>query len=216
MIRYLICLLVVSGLCFAQKNSNFDGKIIWKHINYLASKKFKGRQGGTINEEKAALYLKKELDKAKIATIPGQKRFQNFMFRQHKKTYQSRNVLAYIPGSNPKLKHQIIILGAHFDHVGVRNKKIYFGADDNASGTAVVLEIAKRLSKNRKFLGRSILIVFFGSEELGLIGSHYFVKAPPIKLKNIFTMVNIDMIGRPFLDFKRFKWLKKWLNMEPK
>jgi Zn-dependent M28 family amino/carboxypeptidase len=94
----------------------------------------------------------------------------------------------------------MVVLGAHYDHVGVQKGKIYPGAEDNASGTALVLQVATALATDRRELGRSVLVLFFGSEELGLIGSKAFVRKPSLPLKGMAAMINVDMIGRALAD----------------
>lgn len=121
-------------------------------------------------------------------------------------TVKTQNIIAKIEGSDEKLKNEFIILGAHYDHLGLGGKKsgsrmedtiaIHNGADDNASGVASILEIAEKIASEKENLKRSIIIMAFGAEEQGLIGSAYFVNNPIIDLDSIALMVNIDMIGR--------------------
>ncbi|HCA42209.1 MAG TPA: aminopeptidase [Bacteroidetes bacterium] len=115
------------------------------------------------------------------------------------------NILGLIEGSDPVLKNEVIVIGAHYDHVGYgtygslysgTEQLIHYGADDNASGTAGVIEIAKKMSENKKDMKRSVLFMLFGGEEAGLLGSSYFVKSPHFKNFNIIAMLNMDMIGR--------------------
>lgn len=118
------------------------------------------------------------------------------------------NVIGYLEGSDQSLRDEVIIIGAHYDHVGFgeggvsrgNNKtdknKVHNGADDNASGTAGLLELAEYFSQQRASLKRSLLFIAFGAEELGLIGSSYYVKHPKIPLGNTIAMINMDMIGR--------------------
>jgi hypothetical protein len=115
------------------------------------------------------------------------------------------NVLGYIEGNDPILKNEVIVIGAHYDHLGWggenslyegKNKKIHYGADDNASGTTGVLEVAQKLSSNKELLKRSILLICFTGEEEGLIGSSYFTNSSIFSKLNIVTMINMDMIGR--------------------
>lgn len=114
------------------------------------------------------------------------------------------NIIGLIEGSDADLKKEIIVLGAHYDHLGwggpnsaYRGKPaIHNGADDNASGTAAILELAQKLSSVRSELKRSVLIIAFGAEEMGLLGSKYFLDHPTIDTRQIITMVNLDMIGR--------------------
>ncbi|MBI4528045.1 MAG: M20/M25/M40 family metallo-hydrolase [Deltaproteobacteria bacterium] len=120
-------------------------------------------------------------------------------------TRKTDNVIAVLPGSDPRLKDEHIVIGAHYDHLGyghfgTRDTKtegqIHNGADDNASGTAVLLNLARRLSLSRERPARSLVFVFFTGEELGLYGSRYYVTHPPSPLESIKAMINLDMIGR--------------------
>ncbi|MCX6165289.1 MAG: M20/M25/M40 family metallo-hydrolase [Ignavibacteriae bacterium] len=115
------------------------------------------------------------------------------------------NVIGFIEGNDPILKNEVIVLGAHYDHLGWggenslyegKDKKIHYGADDNASGTTGVLEIAQKLSANKESLKRSVLFICFTGEEEGLIGSAYFTNSSIFSKLNIVTMINMDMIGR--------------------
>lgn len=115
------------------------------------------------------------------------------------------NVIGFLEGSDPVLKNEVIVIGAHKDHLGYgtygslykgADKQIHNGADDNASGTAGVLELAQKFSSERKNLKRSILFICFGAEEAGLIGSAYFTKSSLLDKKKIIAMINMDMIGR--------------------
>ena len=106
------------------------------------------------------------------------------------------NVLAVLPGTDPLLKNEYIILGAHHDHVGAIGKTVlYPGANDNASGTAAVLELARVFSAERNRLKRSVVFVLFGSEEKGLDGSTYFVNHLPVPKEKIVAVFNMDCIG---------------------
>lgn len=117
---------------------------------------------------------------------------------------ESSNVLGVISGSDPALRDEYIVIGAHFDHLGMGGQgslapdtvAVHHGADDNASGTAGLLEIAEALSSTAGTLRRSILIAGFSGEESGLLGSNYFVNHPTIPLTSMRTMINMDMIGR--------------------
>jgi aminopeptidase YwaD len=115
------------------------------------------------------------------------------------------NVIGYIEGNDANLKNEVILIGAHYDHLGRetsnslyegKDKKIHYGADDNASGTAGVMELAQILSAHKKLLKRSVIFMCFTGEEEGLIGSSYFVNSELFKKYNIVTMINMDMIGR--------------------
>ncbi|MCS7264759.1 MAG: M20/M25/M40 family metallo-hydrolase [Armatimonadetes bacterium] len=114
---------------------------------------------------------------------------------------EDANVVGWIEGSDPKLKSEFVVVGAHYDHVGVNvtkdgQRQIFNGADDNASGTSGLLELAQYFAANRERIKRSILFIAFGAEEIGLIGSRYFVDNPTVPLESIVAMINMDMIGR--------------------
>jgi len=121
-------------------------------------------------------------------------------------TVPTRNVVMEIPGNDKILKDEYVILGAHFDHLGWGGPGsgsrvpdtvgVHHGADDNASGVAMVLELAKRLSASRKMLKRSVLVISFSGEEEGLLGSRWFADHALIDLRKVNAMVNLDMVGR--------------------
>lgn len=124
-----------------------------------------------------------------------------------KETGTVSNVVGFIEGHDPVLKKEIIVLGAHFDHLGLGGNsslddeygKIHHGADDNASGTGMVLQLAQTLKKLQKNLRRSYIVIFFNAEEMGLLGSKHFVGAWPRyepSYGKLVAMLNFDMIGR--------------------
>jgi len=117
-----------------------------------------------------------------------------------------RNVLASVRGSDPMLRNEWIVIGGHYDHLGLGDPhnsmsqadvgKIHHGADDNASGTAGVLELARLIARNKQAFKRSVLLITFAGEELGLFGSSHFVNDSTMPLPSIAAMINMDMIGR--------------------
>lgn len=116
-----------------------------------------------------------------------------------------RNVLASVRGSDVNLRKEWVVIGGHYDHLGLGDRnslsqadigKIHHGADDNASGTSGVLELARLAARNPKAFKRSLLFMTFAGEELGLFGSSHFVNNPTIPLTSIAAMINMDMIGR--------------------
>ena len=116
-----------------------------------------------------------------------------------------KNVVAGITGSDPALQNEWVIVGAHYDHLGLGDRnslapsqigQIHHGADDNASGTAGVLELSRLAAMNKNEWKRSVLFITFAGEETGLLGSSYFANHPTIPLKNTMAMLNMDMIGR--------------------
>jgi hypothetical protein len=118
---------------------------------------------------------------------------------------QGHNVAGYIEGKDPNLKNHYILIGAHYDHWGWGGSgslyrgaepKIHHGADDNASGTAAVLELAEKFASIKDNLKRSIIFMTFSGEELGLLGSNYFTEHSPVPMDRIDAMINLDMVGR--------------------
>ncbi|MDY0215320.1 MAG: M20/M25/M40 family metallo-hydrolase [Bacteroidales bacterium] len=118
----------------------------------------------------------------------------------------TQNVVGIIDGSDPVLKNDFVVVGAHYDHLGYGGQgsssrspdtiAIHPGADDNASGVAVMLDLAKKLQANKSKLKKSVVFVAFGAEELGIIGSKEFLKTSLIDPSKIKTMINLDMVGR--------------------
>jgi aminopeptidase YwaD len=116
----------------------------------------------------------------------------------------SHNVVGVIEGSDPVVKNEAIVIGAHYDHLGrggegslaPRAGEIHHGADDNASGTAGVLELARIFGAQRPKLKRTLVFIAFSGEEEGLLGSNYYVNHPLVPLENTVAMINMDMIGR--------------------
>lgn len=118
----------------------------------------------------------------------------------------TQNVVGILPGNDPLLSNEYILIGAHYDHLGFGGPgsgsrmpdtlAIHNGADDNASGVAGMLELAGQLAANKENLKRSIIFMAFGGEEMGLLGAQFFNSTPLVALKQVKTMVNLDMIGR--------------------
>ncbi len=124
--------------------------------------------------------------------------------RPHK--IKAHNVIGVVPGADASLASEYIVIGAHYDHLGLGGSgsgsrrpdtsAIHNGADDNASGTAAALELIERIAAEREQFSRSVLVVFFTAEEMGLLGSKEFTRTPPVDLKSIKLMCNLDMVGR--------------------
>ena len=119
----------------------------------------------------------------------------------------ARNVGGFLEGNDPVLKKEYIVIGAHYDHLGIdqmlqasmykgKDKQIHNGADDNASGTTGLLEIAEKIASVKDQLKRSIIFLAFSGEEEGILGSTYYTNNPSVPLENIVAMLNMDMIGR--------------------
>lgn len=175
-------------------------------VKYLAGPAFDGRRSASDDEKRAAEFLASELSKMGLPprTLPFKAR-----------GFDSRNVFAVVePEPGKKKSNAPVILGAHMDHEGVKGGETYWGADDNASGCAVVLGIARTLVTRRADLGRSVAIFFFGAEEMGLYGSEEVAQRFPFADKP-FAMINVDMVGRPLSDQVLLRPLSRAIGIEP-
>ncbi len=199
-LTFALLILFVSGL-FAQTEAIFRMR---KDIEVLTSDTLRGRGSGSNFELKAAGYLHREFEKAGLTLLypfPG----QDFMLvSEGNDTLRSQNVVAILEGWDPRLKDEFVVVGAHYDHLGYNEMfingrdtvQIFRGADDNASGVAVMLEIAKMAKAQSFNFKRSILFIAFGAEERGMVGSWYFANRAFAQVKNISLMINLDMVGR--------------------
>lgn len=150
------------------------------------------------NEKKLAAARKKITKKGKNTSFTF---FCNLSMLQEKKQelIYSTNIMAFIEGSDEALKEEIVVISAHYDHLGKRGTDIYNGADDNGSGTTALLELAQAYAmavKDGNGPRRSVLLMWVSGEEKGLLGSEYYVKHPIFPLENTIVDVNVDMIGR--------------------
>ncbi len=156
------------------------------------------RQGdGPENPSRSLGQLQDRIDETghpRSFSLQGQVRIQ---VSYRRRRFQGYNVVGHIPGSDPVLKDEFIILGAHHDHMGVdKEGRIFWGADDNASGTTALLELSEAFLRNPAKPGRSILLAAWGAEEIGLLGSRDYVRRPPVPLQQTVAMFQMDMIGR--------------------
>lgn len=185
-------------------------KEIKAHITYLTSDKLQGRFPGTKGNTQVVKYIVKQFKRAGVKPI-NDNYLQEFIAKIRVKKGVSDtpyaktwNVVGVLEGADPILKNEYIVLGAHYDHLGLNgasSKKpdtvgIHHGADDNASGTAALLELAEKLAANKANLKRSLIFIAFGAEEQGLLGSKYFTEHPLVPLSQIKLMMNMDMVGR--------------------
>lgn len=188
-----------------------------KTVEYLASQQLGGRYPATAGDTLASTFITKKLRRLKLKPVVKEKKDKGYY---HDFTYgkterrTTHNILAVLPGKDERLKNEYIVVGSHYDHLGMGGKDsgsrrpdtlgVHPGADDNASGDAVVLELAKHFKKAGS--PRSIIFAFFGAEEQGLVGSKFFLEwlkqddsrriNLPADRKSIVAMVNLDMVGR--------------------
>ena len=187
-------LLIVSGVTFAQTQQDR----LTRHVYTLAGDSLRGRRAGSEDAAKAAAYIVSQFEGIGIQPYYEEGWYQPF--EMNGKTY--KNVIGIIPGNDPVLKDEYIIIGAHYDHLGVRDGQIYNGADDNASGTATIIEMARILKSQQNSLKRSVIVAAFDAEEIGLWGSNYLAKQ--LDLSKVKLMMSIDMVG----------WLEKGKTLQ--
>lgn len=165
----------------------------------LASDSLEGRGLGTDGRLKAINYIASRFLEYGLKPID-EDYFQNFEFRINFVNLKGVNIIGLVEGSNPALKNQYIVIGAHYDHLGyeIRDKQkiIFPGADDNASGVAMLLELAKWFAANPQAIGRSLVFIAFDAEESGLIGSKFFLNENThIPADSFKLMFSLDMVG---------------------
>ena len=186
-----------------------DSLRVRRDVEYLASDKLEGRGTGTPGQDSAAAYAARRYSSLGLRSYaPGF--LQHYTARSAMLAHNggpaelaTQNVVAYLPGTDARFRGEAIVIGAHLDHLGrstagaldpEAKDAIRNGADDNASGSAAVLELARLLSARP--LRRTVLFVNFSGEELGLLGSQYFVDHSPVPLETVVAMLNFDMVGR--------------------
>ena len=219
--KYLSLILVIPFFSFAQENLTYANSInnidLYKHIEVLSSDSLEGRETGKPGQKMAAEYIANQFKKIGIPPYKRKTYYQKFKVKSERhickcddcdltffkrifkanQTIRGENVLGYIEGSD--LKDELLIITAHYDHLGKHDSLIFNGADDDASGVSAALEIAEAFMLAKKEGNgprRSILIMPVSGEEKGLLGSRYYTDNPIYPLENTVANLNIDMIGR--------------------
>ena len=168
------------------------------HITYLASDELEGRSSGTQGDELAKDYIVNHFTTAGLPTERVVEVQEHYVYkdrRNKKNKVLTYNIIATLPGTDDKLKDEYIVIGGHYDSVSNKLDKIHNGADDNASGTSMVLELFEKFAASNTHK-RTLVFMAFGGEELGLLGSKHFVNNPTINLQQVQLMINLDMVGR--------------------
>lgn len=205
-------ILFFSAFCnFLYSQHNVSLELLTKHIYTLADDAMRGRYAGSSEGYQAALYIEKQFEEIGLTPFENTDFLQAFYLTNNKKCH---NIIGIIEGKDSLLKNEYIIIGAHYDHLGYKfiNDKIdvYNGADDNASGVATLIELARTLKKKENELKRSVIFAAFDAEEIGLIGSRYFSKQiPASKVK---LMISLDMVG--YLKQSKKLYVKGVANIE--
>jgi hypothetical protein len=190
--------------------STADAVEMLNDVRYLADDNLAGRLIGTPGADTAAAFLARRFQDAGLRPAPGGW-FQKFSVDPNAPAAAhagiggavGENVIGILPGHDPTLRSEIVIVGAHYDHLGPGRfgaldpdsmGKIHNGADDNASGASALIHIAHKLAANPP--ARTVVFIAFSGEEAGLLGSDYYVKHPLFPLTATYAMVNMDMVGR--------------------
>ncbi|HEY7330283.1 MAG TPA: M20/M25/M40 family metallo-hydrolase [Gemmataceae bacterium] len=162
----------------------------------LASPEFLGRRGP--GAARTARHLADAFQRLGLKPAFGDSYFQDIpsLLNDGKNDIIGRNVGALLPGSDPKLKDEWIIISAHFDHLGKQGKVLYPGADDNATGVAMLLEVAEYFALSKEKPRRTIAFISFDQEETGLRGSMYFAAHSPLPFRQLKAFLTADMLGR--------------------
>ena len=213
-ITLLSLLLVLNISCTSQKMSLTDvdptkymntitANELKTHLYIVAADSMEGRETGSAGQKKAGVYL---INQYKKNNVPFPKGATDYYQRipaaflnakRNENLADSENIWAFIEGSEKP--NEVLVISAHYDHVGIKDGEVYNGADDDGSGTVALLEIAQAFEKAKKDghgPKRSILFLHVTGEEHGLHGSRYYSENPLFPIANTITDINIDMIGR--------------------
>ncbi len=171
-----------------------------RHVVMLTADEMEGRGLGTEGKVLAKNYIAGCFREIGLQTFDGlDEYFQHFELRISLAIVKATNVVGYLEGSDPALRDEYIVIGAHYDHLGYRpvnGRVVYPGADDNASGTAMLIELARFFAKNPGMMGRSIIFIAFDAEESGLHGSEWFISGNRVVgTENVKLMFSLDMVG---------------------
>lgn len=209
----IVLFFLLSVFACKTESSKFENLSIKDDVAYLADDQLEGRQTGTQGEKAAAEYIANRFEALGLQPKGTDGFYQTFSFKPktdpHQEViYQVKDGDSTITGINvlgflDNGAENTVIIGAHYDHLGYgaegslyreKDKAIHNGADDNASGVAVLLDLAKKLRHQNK--NNNYLFMAFSGEEMGLLGSNYFTKNPSIDLTTTNYMLNMDMVGR--------------------
>lgn len=191
--KLLLLPFVVFLGCQTFKNStSVPNEQVLKDVEILASDAYQGRKTGTNGAEMARAYIGQRMKEIGLAPCPSFSTYeQSFEIaaKNGATPLKAINLLGYVQGKSDN----VIVISAHYDHIGTTPNDVYNGADDNASGVAGLLELAKYFSNHKP--NNSIIFAFFDGEEIGLRGAKYFVEKPPVALSTIKLNINMDMIS---------------------
>ncbi len=191
------------GSAFKKSYESITSQDLKKHLYIIASDEMQGRNTGSEGQKKAGRYMIEQYGKMGVSYPPALGSFYQQVpasyigTRRGNEYPDSENILAFIEGTEKP--DEIIVLSAHYDHVGIKDGVVFNGADDDGSGTVALMEIAEAFNIAKKkgvAPKRSVLILHVTAEEIGLVGSKYYTENPVYPLANTVANLNIDMIGR--------------------
>jgi Zn-dependent M28 family amino/carboxypeptidase len=202
--KYKFIIFIV--ILFYNYNTYSQNNEIKNWVYYLSNDSLLGRSNGSPELKIVSNWISKKLDSFGVNPYYSQY-FQNYSYEKNNRLIKERNVIGIINGSN-KIQNDYVIISAHFDHIGIVQNEIDSicnGAEDNASGVALLLSIAKQFHEKKIKPKKSIIFAFFSGEEDGLKGSDFFTQNIGIDKDDIVVNINFDMVGRSeFLGKKRF------------
>ncbi len=209
-----ILVILIAIVVFSCKETQVNSVSMKEDVAILANDSLNGRKTGSDGERKAADYIAKRFEDLGLQPQGSEGFFQKFTYKASKNPHQEaeftaenndstetgQNVIAYLDNK----AENTVVIGAHYDHLGMggegslyrEGEAIHNGADDNASGVAMMLHLADSLQKKGSPKNNNYLFIAFSGEEEGLLGSNYFVKNPTIDTKKVTYMLNMDMVGR--------------------
>ncbi len=189
--RLILTLIIflVPWLTVAQ-NSEEPGNLL-EDLQILSADDMEGRKTGTRGNAKARKYIVSRFESIGVSPFDGEY-LREFEIPENIsiKSRRGYNIIGYLPGASEKG----IVISAHYDHLGIKNKQVFNGSDDNASGVAVLLFIASKIKDLN--LKHTVIFVAFDAEEQGLLGAHSFIKNPPIPIERIVFNLNMDMVSK--------------------
>ncbi len=188
--KKLVFCIILAATCVTMFSQTRKERLT-EHVYYFAADSLNGRAAGSPDAAKAAAYIVNEYESMGLKPF-----YDDWYMPFNTKGKDYKNVVAVLEGNDPELKNQYIVIGAHYDHLGVKKGQIYNGADDNASGSAALIEIARALCSNRDKLKRTVVIAAFDAEELGLYGSNALAdRMLGEDGLDVRLMMSVDMVG---------------------
>lgn len=184
-----IACIMIAATTFAQKSERTER--LEKHLYFLASDTLNGRKAGSADNDIVRAYILEQWNEIGIEPLFP----EGFQTPFSRSGLDMANLVGVIPGNDPALKDEYIVIGAHFDHIGFKRGQVCNGADDNASGSSALIEVARILKENQKDLKRSVIIAAFDGEEQGLWGSENLAERLDVYGYKIQCMMSLDMVG---------------------